>query len=84
MGAKAAKTFFPNENYEDLIFKNNYWNNKLTIVLPHPSPLNKKWIKDHPKFLEERIFEIRKIINTTINKFEGSEKNGQSTKFDQH
>lgn len=68
IGAKAAKTFFPNENYEDLIFKNNFWNNKLTIVLPHPSPLNKKWIKDHPKFLEKRIVEIRKIINNTINK----------------
>lgn len=68
IGAKAAKVFFPNENYEDLIFKNNYWNNKLTIVLPHPSPLSKKWIKDHPKFLEGRIFEIRNIINTTINK----------------
>lgn len=35
---------------------------------PHPSPLNKKWIKDHPKFLEERIFEIRNIINSTISK----------------
>ncbi len=48
------------------------------------NPLNKKWIKDHPKFLEERIFEIRKIISATINKFEGSEKNGQSTKLDKH
>lgn len=68
IGAKAAKMFFPNENYEDLIFKNNYWNNKVTIVLPHPSPLNKKWIKDHPEFLDKRVFEIRKIINNVIKK----------------
>ena len=67
IGSKAAKTFFPNENYEDLIFKNNTYNNKLAIVLPHPSPLNKKWLKDHPEFLNNRIIEIRKIINNVLN-----------------
>ena len=67
IGSKAAKTFFPNENYEDLIFKNNTYNNKLAIVLPHPSPLNKKWLKDHPNFLNNRIIEIRKIINNVLN-----------------
>lgn len=62
IGAKAAKVFFPNEIYEELIFKDNVWNGKKTIVLPHPSPLNKKWIKDHPQFLQKRIHEIRNII----------------------
>ena len=66
IGSRAAKQFFPNENYNELIFKNNYYNNKLAIVIPHPSPLNKKWLKDHPKFLEDRIFEIRSIIYKTI------------------
>lgn len=66
IGAKAAKMFFQNENFEDLVFKNNYWNNKLAIVLPHPSPLNKKWIKDHPQFLEKRIYEIRNLIKKII------------------
>ena len=66
IGAKAAKRFFPNDNFEDLVFKNNYWNNKLAIVLPHPSPLNKKWIKDHPQFLEKRIYEIRELIKKII------------------
>ena len=55
IGAKASKIFFPNEKFEELVFKNNTLNNKLAIVLPHPSPLNKKWIKDHPKFMNERI-----------------------------
>ena len=66
IGAQAAKVFFPLENFEDLVFKNNYYNGKLTICLPHPSPLNKKWIKDHPKFLEERIIEVRKIIKEVL------------------
>lgn len=66
IGAKAAKSFFPNDNFEDLVFKNNEWNNKLSIVLPHPSPLNKKWIKDHPKFMTKRIIEVRNIIKDVI------------------
>ena len=68
IGSKAAKTFFPNDKFEELVFKNNKINDKLAIVLPHPSPLNKKWIKDHPEFLNKRIYEIRKIINETISK----------------
>ena len=63
---KASKIFFPNEKFEELVFKNNTLNNKLAIVLPHPSPLNKKWIKDHPKFMNERIIEVRKIKNKII------------------
>lgn len=66
IGAKAAKTFFPNEKYNDLIFKNNHLFGKLTLVLPHPSPLNIKWFKDNPDFMNKRILEIRKIINDTL------------------
>ena len=68
IGAKAAKVFFPNENFNELVFKNNYINDKLTLVLPHPSPLNIKWFKDHPKFMNERILEIRKIIKNILDK----------------
>ena len=68
IGAKSAKIFFPNEDFSDLVFKDNFINGKLTIVLPHPSPLNIKWFKDHPMFLNKRIFEIRKIINDVLNK----------------
>ena len=68
IGAKAAKTFFPNEDYNDLIFKNNILFNKPAIVLPHPSPLNIKWFKDNPDFIKKRIIEIRKIIHNTLNK----------------
>jgi len=68
IGAKAAKVFFPKENFEDLVFQNKYYNNKLTIILPHPSPLNKKWLKDHPDFLNKRIIEIRQIVKNIIDK----------------
>lgn len=66
IGAKAAKVFFPNENFNELVFKNNYMNGKLTIVLPHPSPLNIKWFKDNPNFMNKRIFEIRKVVNEIL------------------
>ena len=68
IGSKAAKTFFPNESFNELVFKNNYLNNKLTLVLPHPSPLNIKWYKDHPEFMNKRIFEIRKTIKKVLDK----------------
>lgn len=67
IGSKAAKKFFPQQKFEDLVFSNQIFNGKLTIVLPHPSPLNKKWLKDHPDFLNKRIVQIRKIINDCIN-----------------
>lgn len=70
IGAKAAKRFFPNENFEDLIFKDNLWNGKLTIVLPHPSPLNRRWIKAHPEFINKRIKEVRSCIHKIIGKEE--------------
>lgn len=67
IGAKAAKAFFPNENFNDLIFQNNTLYQKPAIVLPHPSPLNQKWLKDHPEFMNQRIFEIRKMIHEVLN-----------------
>ena len=50
IGAKSAKVFFPNENFNELIFKNNYI----------------KWFKDHPDFMGKRIIKIRKIINEVL------------------
>ena len=66
IGAKASSVFFPDINFNDLVFKNNIINGKLAIVLSHPSPLNIKWFKDHPDFMNSRIFEVRKIINDVL------------------
>lgn len=66
IGAKAAKLFFPNEKYEELIFKDSIWNGKKAYVLPHPSPLNRRWLKNHPEFIENRMVEIREKIKEVI------------------
>lgn len=55
------------KEFNDLIFKDNYIYGKLTIVLPHPSLLNIKWLKDDSDFYNKRLIEIRKIIYKTIN-----------------
>lgn len=67
IGSKAAKVFFPLEKFDALIFKDNYINGKLTFVLPHLSPLNIRWFKNHPEFMEKRIVEIRNKIKETLN-----------------
>jgi uracil-DNA glycosylase family 4 len=66
VGRCAAEYFFPGRIFSDLIFRNQEINGKLTIVVPHPSPLNKKWFKDNPYFEKKRILEIRKIIHSTL------------------
>lgn len=68
VGAMAANVFFPNEKFKDLVFKNNVYNGKLALVLPHPSPLNFKWLKDNPQFMKTRIIKIRKIIKNILKK----------------
>ncbi len=66
IGAASAKVFFPEEDFSELVFKNNVLNGKLAIVLPHPSPLNRRWLKEHPEFLDKRIIEVRKKIKEII------------------
>ncbi len=68
VGAMAANVFFSNKKFKDLVFKNNIYNGKLALVLPHPSPLNFKWLKDNPEFMKTRIIEIRKIIKNILEK----------------
>jgi len=58
--------FFPKKDLNELAFNNQKINGKLTIILPHPSPLNQKWFKDHPNFEKKRLPEIRKIIHKVV------------------
>ena len=67
IGSKVAKVFFPLEKFDDLIFKDNFINGKLTFVLPYPSPLNIRWFKNHPEFMEKRIVEIRNKMKDLLN-----------------
>ena len=67
LGGKAAAFFFPNEDFTSLVFKANSINGKPAYVLPHPSPLNAKWFKDHPDFLSSRVYEVEKAIHEALN-----------------
>lgn len=66
IGSRAAKFFFPNEDFTSLVFSNKEINGISTIILPHPSPLNIKWYKDNPKFYESRLDEIRKKVHKVL------------------
>lgn len=66
VGRLSANYFFPKKDFSELIFKNQNIDGKLTIVIPHPSPLNQKWFKDHPDFETERLPDIRKIVHKVL------------------
>lgn len=66
IGGLAAKFLFPNQNFNDLVFKNQILKGKLCFVLPHPSPQNIKWFKDNPTFLIKRLPQIRKVIHKIL------------------
>jgi len=62
IGSKAAKQLFPHEKFEELVFKDNIYNGKPAYVIPHPSPLNRRWLNKHPEFLSKRMPIIREKI----------------------
>lgn len=67
IGSYAAKKMFPNQNFNDLIFNDQILYGKPAYILPHPSPLNMRWLKNNPEFELKRIKEIRKVIYKTLN-----------------
>lgn len=67
VGSKAAGFFFPKIKFSDLVFQNMEINNKPAYILPHPSPLNMKWFRDHPEFSNYRIVEIKQAIHRVLN-----------------
>lgn len=66
VGQEAASRIFPGRKLSDLAFEDLTLNGKPCFVLPHPSPLNRKWFMDHPAFLEERMPKIRKAVHDVI------------------
>ena len=66
VGKEAANFLFPGKNYTDLIFQDQVLNKKTAFVLPHPSPVNIKWFKDHPEFLSKRLLKVRKAIHKVL------------------
>lgn len=66
IGSHAAKFLFPNKNFTELVFHDQTLQGKLTFVLPHPSPLNQRWFKQHPDFEAKRITRIRNKIKSVL------------------
>lgn len=66
IGGVASELFFPKEKITSLAFQDREINGKLAFILPHPSPLNMKWFKDHPEFLNERVLEIMERVHQVL------------------
>jgi len=66
VGRVAAEFFFPKKDFTELVFADQELNGKPAIVLPHPSPVNIKWFKDHPDFEKKRLPVIRKYIHLSL------------------
>ena len=66
VGKAAADFFFPKSDFTELVFADHSIKGKPAYVIPHPSPLNVRWFKEHPEFEGERVIEIRDIVNRTI------------------
>lgn len=66
IGGYAAAYFFPGEKLTDLVFQDLEINGKKAFVLPHPSPLNIKWFRDHPAFEEKRIKKVSGIVQEVL------------------
>lgn len=68
VGSYAAQYLFPKQKLAGLIFNDQELMGKPTYVLPHPSPLNIKWLKDHPGFLQERLPFIKEVIHACLDR----------------
>ncbi|MDR2698726.1 MAG: uracil-DNA glycosylase family protein [Candidatus Methanoplasma sp.] len=71
VGKAAADFFFPKEGFTDLVFSDHTIKGKPAYVIPHPSPLNVRWFKEHPEFEAERMAKIRKAVHDAIASSEG-------------
>ncbi len=67
VGKAATDHFFPRLSFVDLVMNDQTIRGKPAFVLPHPSPLNVKWFKDHPEFFEKRLPVIRRHIHGALN-----------------
>lgn len=66
VGQEAASRLFPGRKLADLVFEDLTLHGKPCFVLPHPSPLNRKWLKDHPAFEQKRLPLVRQAIHQIL------------------
>jgi len=70
VGRLAAGFLFPDRDFKELIYADNVLLNKPAFVLPHPSPVNKKWLKDNPDFEKKRLKKIRESIKNILGRID--------------
>jgi len=68
IGRVPTNFLFPKKNFNELIFNDQTFNGKSAYVLPHPSPQNIKWFKDHPEFYDRVLPKIKGIVHEVIYK----------------
>lgn len=66
IGGIAATYFFPGQPLTSLVFQDLTIHGKPAYILPHPSPLNMKWFRDHPEFMETRLPKVRAAVHTVL------------------
>lgn len=66
IGQEAASRFFKGRTLKDLVFSDLKIDGVDCFVLPHPSPLNQKWLKDNPAFETEILPKLRKKIHEVL------------------
>lgn len=66
IGGAAAQFFFPGRDITSLVFQDHEILGRPAFVLPHPSPLNIKWFRDHPAFFEQRLPQIRQAVHGAL------------------
>ncbi len=62
IGREAAEHLFGKRRMDDLVFSDLSLHGKPCFVLPHPSPLNRRWLKEHPDFEQIQLPKIRMAI----------------------
>jgi len=66
IGRMAAKFLFPDKDFSELVVNRQKLNKKPTHIIPHPSPQNIKWLKEHPEFYEVYLPKLKKAISKII------------------
>ncbi|MCL2032538.1 MAG: uracil-DNA glycosylase family protein [Methanomassiliicoccaceae archaeon] len=66
VGKAAADFFFPKYDFTELVFSDQRIRGKPAFVIPHPSPLNVRWFKEHPMFEKKRMPEVRGAVHSAI------------------
>ncbi|EMR02185.1 uracil-DNA glycosylase, family 4 [Cesiribacter andamanensis AMV16] len=68
VGGHSARHFFGNKRLNELVFEDLRYKGMPAFVLPHPSPLNMKWFKDHPHFEEVVLPSLQAAVQAALSK----------------